>query len=154
MVFAIFGFDSSIPIVNLLLIFTVAMIVLLIGTLIYNIAQEQRIEVILARSNGRRPELTLREGQKYHLLYPRCGSNRSHLHVHSLDRCFRKMSVWTVIRIFGAQGRYFCRLSRFVAVCSASCYLVRIARFVSAGCGGHNQTAVAAHPPRNKGLPG
>ena len=64
---AIFGFESSEPIVILLFLFTVGMLVLLLSTLVYNITQEGRIEVMRVKGTGRSPELELRRGETYHL---------------------------------------------------------------------------------------
>ena len=64
----IFGFDSSDGLVNLLLSFTVMMIFPFFFTsLAYNIEHERRVLNIVLRSTGRKPELTLHKGKKYHL---------------------------------------------------------------------------------------
>jgi hypothetical protein len=69
---AVFGFDSSEGIVNLLLSFTVLMICpLLLSTLVYKVAQEGPVLTCLLRSTHKPPELTLMKGQKYHLFNSR-----------------------------------------------------------------------------------
>jgi hypothetical protein len=67
----IFGLESSNPIVLLLFFFALGMIILLCATLVYVSAQDGRIRTIRVRNTGRPPELTLREGQRFHLFSSR-----------------------------------------------------------------------------------
>ena len=67
----VFDFDSSDRLVNLLIIFTISMIILLVGTLIYVITQEGRSQTARLRSTGKPQVLTLRKGHRYHLFNSR-----------------------------------------------------------------------------------
>jgi len=63
----LFGFGSSDYIVNLLLGFTVAMVIFLVCTLSYIIAQDGRDHLIRIRSSHKKPELVLYKGERFHL---------------------------------------------------------------------------------------
>jgi hypothetical protein len=65
--FDVFGIDSSEHIVRILLCFIAAIVVHLVGTLTYSIAQEGRLQTMRVRSTGRPPDLTLNEDEEYHL---------------------------------------------------------------------------------------
>ena len=63
----VFGFSSADSIVIVLLLFTVAMIILLLVTLGYIIAHEGRVHTIREKSTGKPLELTTAETEKWHL---------------------------------------------------------------------------------------
>ena len=68
----IFGFDSSHQLVDMLLSFSILMIFpFLFGTVAYNVLQEGRVLKVLVRGTDKPPELTLKEGQRYHLFNSR-----------------------------------------------------------------------------------
>ena len=69
----IFGFDSSHQLVDMLLSFSILMIFpFLFGTVAYNVLHEGRIMLkVLLRGTDKPPELTLKEGQRYHLFNSR-----------------------------------------------------------------------------------
>ena len=77
----IFGFDSSHQLVDMLLSFSILMIFpFLVGTVAYNVLQEGRVLKVLVRGTDKPPELTLKEGQRYHLFNSRA---RRTAHPHS-----------------------------------------------------------------------
>ena len=69
---AVFGFDSSHQLVDMLLSFSILMIFpFLFCTVAYNVLQEGRVLKVLVCGTDKPPELTLKEGQRYHLFNSR-----------------------------------------------------------------------------------
>eukprot|EP00966_Prymnesium_polylepis_P074801 1735526-Prymnesium_polylepis.1 len=64
---AAFGIDSADQIVVMIFSFTVAMILLLTGTLVALVSAEASMPLMRVKGTGKRPVLTLRTRQKWHL---------------------------------------------------------------------------------------
>ena len=63
----IYGFTTTDQVAFLLLIFTIAMLVLLLVVLLYIVAREGHLPKIRLMGTGKPPELTLLKGQRFHL---------------------------------------------------------------------------------------
>ena len=63
----IYGFTSTDQVAVLLLVFTGVMLLLILAILIHHTAREGSVHQILIEATKKPPELTLREGQHYHL---------------------------------------------------------------------------------------
>ena len=63
----IYGFSSSDQIVMFLLVFTFGLLVILLTTLSALIRQQGIMQTLRLKSTGKPPELTIRNGQVYHL---------------------------------------------------------------------------------------
>lgn len=67
----VFGFDSVDHIFSVLFIFTVAMLALQLGTLMYDAAKDAHVATIRLKGTRKPPELTLQKHEFYHLFISR-----------------------------------------------------------------------------------
>ena len=119
--FDVFGIDSSEHIVLMLLCFIAAIVVHLVGTLTYNIAQEGSLQTMRVRSTRRPPDLTLNEEEEYHLFLSHIWATGQALLIY----CFARASLLRVLLLASKplHAHHSCPVT---------------------GCCGYNQTATSA----------